>query len=208
MSSTEPPVGGTPGDATPPPPPPPSADYGSTPPPPPPGSYGQQQYGYGAPGAPVAGVPRPGELLDRFLARLLDGLIVGIPTGIIGAILTIASDSWFMANLITSVLYAAAFLGYFGFMESSRGTTIGKQVLKLKVVGPDGHSNPTMEQAIRRNIWNGFYIFNVIPFIGWLARIVLGVISIVLLVTGINKAPERRTWFDTFAGGCQVLKVG
>ena len=44
----------------------------------------------------------------------------------------------------TAVLY----VGYFAFFESYRGQTIGKQVMKLKVFGPDGASNPTMEQAV------------------------------------------------------------
>ena len=46
-------------------------------------------------------------------------------------------------------------LGYYAYFESNRGATIGKQLMKLKVVGPDGVSNPTMEQAVRRNIFHG-----------------------------------------------------
>ena len=38
--------------------------------------------------------------------------------------------------------------------------------MKLKVFGPDGASNPTMEQAVRRNIWTGFGILGVVPIIG------------------------------------------
>jgi uncharacterized RDD family membrane protein YckC len=215
MSSTEPPSG----EPTPPPPP----SGGATPPPPPPppaggAQYGAPQYGtppppagsYGAPAPGGYGDPageRPGELLDRFLARLLDGIIIGIPTGIVGGILTV-SIGGYGSTVITSLLYAAVFLGYFGFMESSRGTTIGKQVLKLRVVGPDGQSHPTMEQAIRRNIYYGFQVLGIIPILGWLAQAVLGIISLVLLIVGINTLPDRRTWFDKFAGGAQVLKHG
>ena len=43
-------------------------------------------------------------------------------------------------------------------MESSRGQTLGKMVLKLRRSGPTG-SNPTLEQALRRNI---FYAANLL----------------------------------------------
>jgi uncharacterized RDD family membrane protein YckC len=217
MSSTEPPSGEptTPpppsGGATPPPPPPPAggAQYGDQyaapqygTPPPPAGSYGTPAPGYGAPVG-----ERPGELLDRFLARLLDSLIIGIPTGIVGGILTFSLGGY-ASTIVTSVLYTVVFLGYYGFMESTRGASLGKLIMKLKVVGPDGHSHPTMEQAIRRNIWNGLQILNLVPILGWIAQAVLGIISLVLLIMGINQLPDRRTWFDKFAGGCQVLKHG
>ena len=168
MSSTEPPAGSTPppGEPTPPPPPPaaapPPPNPGTVPPPPPPPA------GAVAPGMPGAayGPGQPGSLLDRFLGRLIDSLVIGIPTVIVVTILAVASGSWLVSNLIAGVLYSAAYVGYFAFMESSRGQGIGKQVMKLKVVGPDGVNNPTMEQAVRRNIWLGAFILYVIPILG------------------------------------------
>ena len=86
-------------------------------------------------------------------------------------------------------------------LDSNRGQTIGKQVMKLKVVGPDGHSNPTMNESIKRNLW---YAFGIVPCIGSLAEIV----SIILIAVNINSDPQRQHWFDKFAGGTQVIKIG
>ena len=108
----------------------------------------------------MAGVPRPGELLDRFLARLIDGVILGVVYGVIAGIVGGVIITGFRSGaevyfyyLIICVLSCLLYLGYYAYMESTRGETIGKMVMKLKVFGPDGVSKPTMEQAIRRNIW-------------------------------------------------------
>lgn len=226
MSSTEPPTGPTPphGDGStpppPPPPPPPTGGQYGTPPPPAPGygsesQYGAPQYGtppaggYGQPPAPGYAGARPGELLDRFLARLIDLILVGIVGAIITAILTFGSDSWLLSNLISSIVTTAIYLGYFAFLESSRGQTLGKQIMKLKVVGPDGQSNPTMEQAVRRNIWLGFGILGIVPVLGQLVGGLAELVAIIVIAVGINSDTVRRQhWFDRFASGTQVLKIG
>lgn len=237
MSNVEPPPPPTPpgGDGPPPPftpppsAPPPPADYGQGPLPP--QGYGAPAPGgYGAPapgpyGAPTAqqGLPRPGELLDRFLARLIDGVLVGVVyvilAVILGAILissqsvnqqtgTVDGGSRIVYNIVFSVLITAVNLGYFVLMESSRGQTVGKMVMKLKVFGPDGTSNPTMAESVKRNIWLGLGILAILGTIGSVLNFLLGVGAIVLIVIGINTLPRRQTWFDTFAGGTQVMKVG
>ncbi|MBV9846052.1 MAG: RDD family protein, partial [Kutzneria sp.] len=77
-------------------------------------AYGQQPYGqpgYGQPAAPGYGldyVQLPGvgtvriaSMGQRFLARLLDWLIVGIPTGIVAVIILIASGVALFGSLPT-----------------------------------------------------------------------------------------------------------
>ena len=154
------------------------------------------------PGAPAAyGPGSPGNLVDRFLARLIDGIIVGIVYVILYVILLAAVD-YFLAVFLSGAIAAALYLGYFGYLESDRGQTIGKQVMKLKTVGPSGQGNPTMNEAIKRNIW---YAFGIIPFVGGLAQLA----SVILIAIGINGDPvNRQHWFDTFAGGTKVVKVG
>ena len=125
------------------------------PPPPPPPGYAAQ---------PPTG-PRPGELLDRFLARLIDGIIIAVVYFVLAAIVAVIIRSGLLRGVIDAVLSAALYLGYFAYMESSQGKTIGKSVLKLRVLGPAG-GNPTMEQAIRRNIWTAFGIAGIIPILG------------------------------------------
>jgi uncharacterized RDD family membrane protein YckC len=202
MSSTEPPAGSTPppGEPTPPPPPapaaaaPPPPSPGAVPPPPPPPA------GAAAPGMPMSGVGQPGNLLDRFLARLIDGIIVGIPYWIVYFIL-MSATSYFLGLFLAGIVLAVLALGYFGYFESNRGQTIGKQVMKLKTVGPDGQSNPTMNEAVKRNIW---YAFGIVPIIGGLAELA----SVILIAVNINSDPQRQHWFDKFAGGTRVIKIG
>src|SRR5688572_24077549 len=187
MTENPPPPSGTPegGGSTPPPPqnpygsepsappPPPQNPYASQPPPPadpyagnppiagqtpygaaPPEPAGQSAYGAEAypvsPGgpAPVAGV-QPAGLGIRFLSRLIDGLMFGVLSVIIGA----ASERW-VGQLVASILY----LGYYVYLESSRGHTLGKQWLKLRVHGASG-GNPTTDEAFRRN---AFYLLSVV----------------------------------------------
>jgi len=207
MSSTEPPVGSTPppADPTPPPPPapaaatpPPPTNPGTVPPPPPPPA------GYAAPGAAAPGAAygpgQPGNLLDRFLARFIDGLIVGVVYFILYMVL-LAATSYFLAVFLSGVIAAALYIGYFAYMESDRGQTVGKQVMKLKTLGPDGHSNPTMNEAVKRNIW---YALGAIPFLGGLAELA----AVILIAVNINSDPQRQHWFDKFAGGTKVVKIG
>lgn len=223
MSNTEPPAGSTPppgGEPTPPPPTstPPPMDTGSAPPPPPPpapsGAYGSPTppapagAAGAAPAAPGSGPGQPGSLLDRFLARLIDGILVGIVVGIINVVLQTISDSWILYGLISSVVSAVLFVGYFAYLESSRGQTLGKQIMKLRTYGPDGTSNPTMEQAVRRNIYNGFGILGVVPILGAIIGGLAQLAAVIMVAVGINSDPRRQHWFDKFAGGTQVMKVG
>jgi uncharacterized RDD family membrane protein YckC len=210
MSSTEPPAGSTPPPGEPaPPPPPPAEPSAAAPPPPPPANPGTYPppppppAGATAPGVPGAayGPGAPGNLLDRFLARFIDGIIVGIAFWIVYVILMGAINSYFLGLFVTGIVAAVLYIGYFAYMESERGQTLGKQLMKLKTLGPDGASNPTMEQAVRRNIW---YAFDIFPILGGLAMLV----SVIVIAVGINSDPQRQHWFDKFAGGTKVIKIG
>ncbi|MCU7729330.1 RDD family protein [Actinoplanes sp. KI2] len=162
----------------------------------------------GAPGAPTNAVGQPGNLADRFVARLIDGLLVGVVGVVLSIMIGYISPSWIITGFITSVLLAVLYLGYFAYFESSRGQTIGKQLMKLRVFGPDRVSNPTLEQAIRRNIYMGFRIAGIIPILGGFLSGVAGLAAAILIAVNINNDPQRQHWFDKFAGGTQVIKVG
>lgn len=195
----------------PPPPPPP----GGTPPPPP-GGYGgppQPQFG----GTPT-GVPRPAELLNRFLARLIDHVLLGV----VNVVLYIVFSAIFLTGFVYSfgeqflfytvmaILQAAIYLGYFAFMESNSGQTVGKMVMKLRTYGPDGATKPTMEQALKRNAYAALGVLSIIPvlgwfFLGWAAPIAA---MIFIAVTLNNDQPNHQGWHDKFAGGTRVMQVG
>jgi uncharacterized RDD family membrane protein YckC len=151
-----------------------------------------------APGgpAPVAGV-QPGGLGARFLARLIDGILIGIITGILGAIL----DSRVIGGILGGIIY----LAYFVYMESSRGRTLGKQVLKLRVHGASG-GNPTAEESFKRNSWYVLGIVSAVPILGLLAS--LGVlIAVIAIAVTISNDPLKRGWHDKF-GNTSVTKEG
>jgi uncharacterized RDD family membrane protein YckC len=173
------------------------------------------------PGYPAAGAgtgTRPGELLDRFLARLIDGILLAVVDGIVisgiivGAMMGEGGGFYYGDNYaaaaVSAVLSSALYLGYFGFMESSRGQSVGKMVMKLHVLGPQG-GNPTLEQALRRNIWVAFGVLGVVPLIGGLVGGLASLVAVIMIVVGINgDTANRQGWHDRFAGGTRVVKEG
>lgn len=178
-------------------------------------------YGYNAPPPPQPGPGgvRPGELMDRFLARLIDSVILWFVGFIIGSVIIVgalmgartgvvgAGTSW-AASAVTSIISTLIYLGYFAFMESSRGQTIGKMVMKLRTEGPSG-GNPTLEQAVKRNIFMAIGLLGLIPILGWIASPILSIIAVVMIAVGINNdTVNRQAWHDHFAGGTRVLKIG
>ena len=165
-----------------------TSDY---PPPPPPQQPGQ----YGYPGSyPPPGGQRPGGLGLRFVARIIDGLIVGVVGGIIVYAIGLASNVW-ITGLFTGVITFAYYVG----LEVSQGWTIGKKVLGLSVHGPGGAPKPTVQQSAIRNSWT---LLPIIPFIGGL----LGVVAIVIIAVTINGSPTKQGKHDELAGGTQVVK--
>ncbi len=186
------------------------------PPSPPPGPPPPAGGGY--PGAQQAGVPRPGELLNRFLARLIDHIllaVVFVPIYIILSAIIYSGFSnsfgeYFIFYTLQAILQAAIFLAYFAVLESNRGQTVGKMVMKLRTYAPDGVSNPTMQQAIKRNIYAALGVLSIIPFIGWFF---LGwaapLAAVIFIAITLNRdQPNHQGWHDKFAGGTLVKQIG
>lgn len=194
-------------------------DQGSYPPPagqyPPPGQY--QQPGAYPPPPPVGQSPydqgiysttgQPAGAGIRLGARIIDGLIVGIPVAIIETVVGIAAGN--VAYYIVGLILSFAGIAYFTYLESTKGATLGKQLLKLKTVGPDG-GLPAQDVAFKRNVWLllsvlsslvGFIIF--LPFL--VGLVTLGVL-IAIGVT-INNDPNKQGLHDKFAGGTRVVRV-
>lgn len=171
----------------------------------------------GAMPAPPVGVPRPGELIDRFLARLIDGVLLGIVFGICNVVFsslfltgfTYSTGEYLLYWLFVSVVTVAVSLSYYAYLESSNGATLGKQLLKLKVVGPDGVSNPTLEQAIRRNIFIAIQLAFIVPILGTILGGLGYLAAVIMIAVSINNdTVNRQGWHDHFAGGTRVLKIG
>ncbi|WP_338750936.1 RDD family protein [Janibacter alittae] len=164
------------------------------------------------PNPPTQNQERPAELLDRFVAKLIDFVITGVVYAVIAAILAVAltvgtGSSW-LSGVVTSIVLVALQLGYFTFLESSRGQTVGKMVMKLHVQGPNG-GLPTTEEALKRNLWMAISLIGIIPLIGWLIQFVAWIAALVTIAMGINNdTANRQAWHDQFAGGTRVIKAG
>ncbi|MET8426470.1 RDD family protein [Nocardia sp. NPDC004860] len=161
--------------------------------------YGQQPYqpypGGGQPGFGAGGFggAQPGDLWIRFAARIIDGLIIGIPGGIIAALLP-NSIAWAWDVLLPIILF-----GYFILMETQQGgQTLGKKLLGLRVVGPGGGPLDPATSA-KRNL---YVVVQLIPCLGWL----IGLGMAIYIAITIEQDPNKQGWHDKFAGGTQVLK--
>ncbi|MBU7598723.1 RDD family protein [Streptomyces sp. P38-E01] len=121
--------------------------YGSAPPPP--GGYGGHQFGanpygdaYGA-ADPLAGMPPLASRGKRLGARIIDALLVGIPVFLITGIFvgfTVDTDGG--GAFGQSVVYALVYLLYEGFMLTTRGQTIGKKAMGIRVAMLDNGALP------------------------------------------------------------------
>ena len=136
----------------------------------------------------------PGDLLPRFFARFIDGLIVGV-LAFFGAF-SIGSMSDIMVTGLFSGL--GTFL-YFVLFEVLAGATPGKMVLGLSVRGPHGMPKPDLKQSAIRN---SFTLLTIIPWVGGL----LAFIAYIFIAVTISSSPCKQGRHDELAGGTQVVK--
>ncbi len=179
----------------------PRPESGSEPgaPPPPPGPPGTPQPGAAPPpGPPAAGQPASAGI--RFGARIIDGLLLAVPFWIILAVVGADIAGSAGASLLFGLLGSAIYVGYFVYLESSRGQTLGKQVLNLRTVGVQG-GNPTQQEAFTRNAW---VLVGIIPFIGGLVSLAVAI----WIAISISSDPARRGVHDNWAGGTAVIRTG
>jgi len=128
---------------------------------PPPQYYGQQQQQYGQPPpqygqpyygqAPQYGQPYYGQpqleyvsVGPRFLAVLIDGLIIGAVTGFLSFPFRYAPGAWGGSVGLIAILYYIV-------LEAIQGATLGKMALGLRVVKIDG-SPISWQESIIRNV--------------------------------------------------------
>jgi uncharacterized RDD family membrane protein YckC len=158
--------------------------------------------------------------MPRFLARLIDGVILAVVNAVLVAAVVIGAimgDSAgfggfgaqdFASRAVSSVLAAVLYVGYFALMESSRGQTVGKMVLGLTVQGPDGR-RPTIAEAVKRNAWAGLGVLGVVPVVGGFVGGMLQLAAVIYIAVTINaNVATRQGWHDQFAGGTRVVKAG
>lgn len=201
-------------------PPPGTGSYGT---PPPPGEWQQPGAMPPPPQRPTGGIGQPADLMPRFLARLIDYLILAVAEAILIGLVVVGVfmggdvgdlSPWgfgegtsYAANAISSVITTLITLAYFTLMESSRGQTLGKMLLKLETRGPAG-GHPTFEQALKRNAFVAIGVLGIIPFLGFISGLLSLAAVIMIAVTISNNTVTRRGWHDDFAGGTTVVRIG
>ena len=130
----------------------------------------------------------------RFVARLIDGIIVNVVAVVIVLAIGALSNYW-VTGLFSGLLMFLYFLAF----ESTQGWTPGKKILGLSVHGPGGAPKPTAQQSAIRNVWT---LLNIVPFIGGLLLIV----AVIVIAVTINGSPTKQGKHDELAGGTQVVK--
>ncbi|GAA4574560.1 RDD family protein [Planotetraspora kaengkrachanensis] len=138
------------------------------------------------------GAPAPlAEWWQRLVARIIDGVIIGIPFAIISTIITAIvvtradfdpvsgevtlESGLFLAGLLTALLGGAVMIAYEFLMLRQRGQTIGKMAMGIKVVPVGGTLGPEGLQqdvaAKRAGVTFGPQLIRWIPVVGWLASL-------------------------------------
>lgn len=146
-------------------------------------SFGQQSSGSGARSIeiPGKGTRTLASVGQRALARILDAVIAGAAGGIIGAILgglifaAAASGSetgsilTLGVSFVVILLIAIIGLAYETLMLTFYGATLGKMVMKIKVVSVETGENPQLLNALLRFALPG--VMGLIPIVGGLAAL-------------------------------------
>jgi len=135
-------------------------------------------------------IGRDRQLQDHWLRRLIAGIIDwGVMWIIAGIILVLAALSALTLGPIpffigpAELLHGVIFVLYAMFMESSRGTTIGKQIMNLKVTTTDGKF-PSLYRTMIRDISKIYSLL-------WLIDTLIGMATV---------GDPHQKYSDRFAG--------
>lgn len=149
---------------------------------------------------------RSADLTSRAAARIVDLLAVAVVGSMIWFVVALALGFGgfgpralgFVGIGAQSVVTGLLGTAYFTFMEHTTGRTLGKMIVAIRVVGPDGNA-PTLSAAFRRNAW---LLIGVVPVLGGLAMLAF----VVAIIATISGSPTNRGWHDDFAGGTAVIR--
>jgi uncharacterized RDD family membrane protein YckC len=164
-------------------------------------------------GIPVPGAPglQFARVLDRFLAWLLDGFIVGFAAAITAGILvSLAPGTDRTTSLLTAVIsLGVGFLYFVGLWTSAGRATIGMRLFKLQVGNAFDGRTLTMQQAVRRWLALGLPLqsLSILPDMSSAVGSIVFLWSLALLVsTAIS--PTRQGLHDRFANSAIVQPMG
>lgn len=100
--------------------------------------------------------------VKRIIAIVVDSIIVGISTTMIGYLINYAGIfNWLNFPFVMGFIYVI----YFTITELTYGYTLGKKIVKLKVITSDG-KKPSLESAFLRNISKIHFVLLILDTIG------------------------------------------
>ncbi|MET7622125.1 RDD family protein [Streptomyces sp. NPDC005408] len=148
-------------------PPPPGSPYdggSGRPPPYDPGAYGGAYGGVD----PLAGMPPLADFGKRFIARVIDALIIFVPLAVLSALFggwdfstNSNSDTWDQITdemnssrqWLWSLVSLVAYVGYDTVMTTKRnGQTVGKRIMKIRVAMLNDGSVPDTPSSLMRAV--------------------------------------------------------
>jgi uncharacterized RDD family membrane protein YckC len=138
-----------------------------------------------ASGSSVASAPKAGFWI-RFVALVIDGLIVGIPGGIIVTLLValVGKDATGVIIVLYGLFILAEVAYFVYFWSRPDGQTLGMKVFNLRVVKTDG-SPLTVGGAIVR-------------YVGYIVDSIIFGLPIGYLWAAFDK--DKQAWHDKMAG--------
>lgn len=151
--------------------------------------------GEGAAGGAASGPPAPASPWMRLLARLVDGLILGLPLALLTSAIwgadwiEIRDDGSLHYEAAPMVVLTAITALYEISMIAWRGQTLGKMVCRVTVVGSASSAIPGVPAAVVRWIVIGVY-----SLLGTLGSLLALVSIVVMFVT-----PRRQMIHDLVA---------
>lgn len=153
----------------------------------------------------------PGPLPRRFVARVLDLLLIGlldlillrprftdgtlIPEGGLAELQPLPASYTLLSALLA--------LAYFAGFESQMGSTPGKRALRLKVYAPNGNP-PSYFAALKRSLFAVAGVVAVLPVIGPSLATPLNLFALLTVAVTIQRSESKQGWHDMLAGGTQV----
>ncbi|MBD8507189.1 RDD family protein [Hoyosella sp. G463] len=160
---------------------------------------------YGADASYLPSGHEPADLVPRAIARVIDGLIVGIPAVVVYRVLGEGFGAF--GGFLGALIYGVTLIAYSVILESESGQTFGKRIMRLRVYGPTGQF-PTRSEAFRRN---SFYILQSLVMMPFLAVTFLAALvtlaAVASIALSIARSPRGQGRHDEIADGTQVVRA-
>lgn len=131
----------------------------------------------------------------RLLARLLDGLLIGVPYTVV--VLVIFGKPHGLTGLAAVLLgLVVVFVVYDVLMMATRGGSVGKRIMGVVVAGLDGEQPATSRLAIRSLVLFGP------AFLPGLGQLYL----LLCVISAVRDEQFKRGWHDRAAGTVVVAE--